>query len=93
MIVVAKANVVEHSQSNKNKKANKNKPRLKRGVSKKQTNFQWKWFCDKVGHKASECRLLKKKRNKEANVMANLRQDIYKINLYAVVYKVKLIQI
>lgn len=60
---MAKANVVEYIQNNKNKKANKNKLGPKGGVSKKQTKFQWKCFkCDKMGHKALERRFLKKKR-------------------------------
>ena len=50
--VVAKANVVEHGQSSKNKKT-KAKPKLgpKGGVSK--NKFQGKCFnCGKVGHRS-----------------------------------------
>lgn len=68
---VAKANVVEHGQSNKTYKnkfgpsgGKRTKQGSKCGISKKK--FQGKYFnCDKVGHKSSECRLLKKK-TKEA---------------------------
>ena len=56
---MAKANVVEHGP--KNKKNKKLGP--KGGISKKQTKFQGKCFnCDKMGHKASDCKLPKKKR-------------------------------
>lgn len=70
---VAKANVVEHGQSSKayTSKAGSSggkgtKQGLKGGISKKK--FQGKCFnCDKVGHKSSECRMPKKK--KEANMV------------------------
>ncbi|KAL5567734.1 hypothetical protein UlMin_024309 [Ulmus minor] len=72
---VAKANVVEHGQSSKFKKKKSNKgPKLgpKGGVSKKQ-KFQGKCFnCDKIGHKSSECRLSKKNKNHEANVVNDI---------------------
>ena len=64
---MAKANVVEHGP--KNKKNKKLGP--KGGISNKQTKFQGKCFnCDKMGHKASDYRLPKKKR--EANVVKNI---------------------
>ena len=66
-----KANVVEHGQSSKFKKRTTKGVILgpKGGISKKQ-KFQGKCFnCDKMGHKAAECRLPRKNKNKEANVM------------------------
>ena len=91
---VAKANVVEHGQSSKFKKNKSNKgPKLgpKGGVSKKQ-KFQGKCFnCDKIGHKSSECRLPKKNKNHEANVVDNITQDVADINLCAVISEVNLV--
>ena len=56
----------------------------KGGISKKQTKFQGKCYnCDKMGHKHSDCRLPKKKR--EANVVENITQNVSDINLSAVV--------
>ena len=80
VIFLAKTNVVEHGS--KNKKNKKLGPKW--GISKKQTKFQGKCFnCDKMGHKASDCRLPKKKR--EANVVENITQHVSDINLPVVV--------
>ncbi|KAL5582887.1 hypothetical protein UlMin_015329 [Ulmus minor] len=91
---VAKANVVEHKQSSKFKKKKSNKgPKLgpKGGVSKKQ-KFQGKCFsCDKICHKSSECRLSKKNKNHEANVVDNITQDVDDINLCVVISEVNLV--
>ncbi|KAL5582162.1 hypothetical protein UlMin_014604 [Ulmus minor] len=91
---VAKANVVEHGQSSKFKKNKSNKgPKLgpKGGVSKKQ-KFQGKCFnCDKIGHKSSECRLPKKNKNHEANVVNDITQDVADIDLCAVISEVNLV--
>ncbi|KAL5570239.1 hypothetical protein UlMin_026814 [Ulmus minor] len=91
---VAKANVVEHGQSFKFKKNKSNKgPKLgpKGGVSKKQ-KFQGKCFnCDKIGHKSSECRLPKKNKNHEANVVNDITQDVVDIDLCAVISEVNLV--
>ena len=84
-ISMAKANFVEHGPKNKNKKLGP-----KGGISKKQTKFQGKCYnCDKMGHKASDCRLPKKKR--EANVVENITQHVSDINLSAVVSEVNLV--
>ncbi|PON90873.1 Zinc finger, CCHC-type, partial [Trema orientale] len=90
----AKANIVEHSQSSKSKK-NKfgkgNKLGPKGGISKKQ-KFQGKCFnCDKIGHKASDCRLPKKKKKNEANIVDEITQDVSDIDLCAVVSEVNLV--
>ena len=63
----------------------------KGGVSKK-SKFQGRCFnCDKMGHKSSECRLPKKKKKQEANVVENMTQDVSNINLSAVVSEVNLV--
>ncbi|KAH9751211.1 hypothetical protein KPL71_014192 [Citrus sinensis] len=84
-IFMAKANFVEHGPKNKNKKLGP-----KGGISKKQTKFQGKCYnCDKMGHKASDCRLPKKKR--EANVVENITQHVSDINLSTVISEVNLV--
>ena len=87
--------MVEHGQSSKFKKNKSNKgPKLgpKGGVSKKQ-KFQRKCFnCDKIVHKSSECKLLKKNKNHEANVVDNITQDVADINLCIVIFEVNLIE-
>ena len=40
--------------------------------------------CDKVGHKSVDYKLLKKKKNQEANVVDNIAQDVAEINLSVV---------
>ena len=85
-----KANVVEHGQSSKFKKRTTKGVILgpKGGISKKQ-KFQGKCFnCDKMGHKVTECRLPRKNKNKEANVMEKITQEVDDMNLSAVVSKV-----
>ena len=83
---MAKANVVEHGP--KNKKNKKLGP--KGGISKKQTKFQGKYFnCDKIGHKALDCRSPKKKQ--EANVVENITQHVSDINLSTVVSEMNLV--
>ncbi|XP_022888917.1 uncharacterized protein LOC111404326 [Olea europaea var. sylvestris] len=92
---VAKANVVELGQSSKNYKnksgssaGKRTKQGPKGGIVKKK--FQGKCFnCDKVGHKFSECRLPKK--NKEANVVDYMTQDVLKLNLAAVISEVNVV--
>ena len=75
----AKANIVEHGQGSKNKKFNKTGSKLgpKCGVSKKQ-KFQGKCFnCDKMGHKSADCKLPKRNRKKEANVVDAVDDPIH----------------
>lgn len=51
-----------------------------RGVSNKQTKFQWKCLnFDKMGHNTSECKLLKKKRNREGNMVEDISKDVSNI--------------
>ena len=83
---MAKVNVVEHGQGSKFKKNNSGKGSKlgpNGGISKKQ-KFQGKCFnCDKMGHKSADCRLPKKKKNHEANVMDDITQNESDISLSA----------
>ena len=91
----AKTNFVEYGQSSKYKKANNKgkgtKLRPKRGVSKK-LKFQGKCFnCGKQGHKSTDCRLLKRNKPKEANVIDDIRKDVSNIDPKAVISEVNLV--
>ncbi|XP_073280657.1 uncharacterized protein [Primulina huaijiensis] len=87
----AKANVVEHGQSSKKSTFSSSK-RLnlgpKGGISKKK--FSGKCYnCDGMGHKASECK--KPKRNREANVVESISQEVSNMNLFGVISEVNLV--
>ncbi|PON81406.1 LOW QUALITY PROTEIN: Zinc finger, CCHC-type, partial [Trema orientale] len=89
----AKANIVEHGQSSKSKK---NKSGKGNKLGPKGENFQEaeipKCFnCDKIGYKASDCRLPKKKKN-EANIVGEIIQDVSDIDLRAVISEVNLVR-
>ncbi|WJZ94150.1 hypothetical protein VitviT2T_013032 [Vitis vinifera] len=91
----AKANFVEHGQSSKAKKNNNkgkgSKLGPKGGISKK-PKFQGKCFnCGKQGHKSVDCRLPKKNKPKEANVIDDITKNVPDIDLTAVVSKVNLV--
>ena len=47
--------------------------------------------CDKVGHKSADCKLPKKKKNNEANVVDNVAQDVAEISLSTVVSEVNMV--
>ena len=86
---------MEHGQSSKAKKNNNkwkgSKLRPKGGISKK-SKLKGKCFnCGKQGHKSDDCRLLKKNKPKEANVIDNIIKDVFDINLTIVVSKVNLV--
>ncbi|KAL5569712.1 hypothetical protein UlMin_026287 [Ulmus minor] len=84
-------NLSETFQFKKNKSNKGPKLGPKGGVSKKQ-KFQGKCFnCDKIGHKSSECRLPKKNKNHEANVVNNITQDVADINMCAVISEVNMV--
>src|SRR3954464_12252366 len=91
----AKANMVDQGQSSKKKKNSKKHegPKMgpKGGVSKK-PRFQGKCFnCDKMGHKSAECRLPKRKKHNESNMVDDLSQDVNEIDLCAMISEVNLI--
>nr|XP_048319503.1 uncharacterized protein LOC125418864 [Ziziphus jujuba var. spinosa] len=88
-----KANVVEHNSSSKNKEKPRKSSKLrpKGGISKK-AKFQGKCFnCDKMGHRAADCRLPKRKRNIETTMMEHITREVDEIDLSAVVSKVNLV--
>ena len=91
----AKANFVEHGQSSKFKKANNKGKDVKlgprRGISKKQ-KFQGKCFnYGKQGHKSSNCKLLKRNKPKEDNVVDGITKDVSDIYLTIVISEVNLV--
>ena len=88
-----KANVVEPDQSSKFKKKTSKgfNLRPKGGISKKH-KFQGKCLnCEKMGHKAADCRLSKKNKNKEAYLMEKITQEVDDLNLSTVVSEVNLV--
>ena len=92
---MAKANFMEYGQSSKFKKGNNKgegtKLGPKGGVSKKQ-KFLWKCFnCGKQGHRSSDCRLPKRKKPKEANVINDISKDVSDIDFTAIISKVNLL--
>ncbi|WKA09039.1 hypothetical protein VitviT2T_026717 [Vitis vinifera] len=91
----AKVNFVEHGQSSKaktnNNKGKGSKLGPKGGISKK-PKFQGKCFnCGKQGHKSVDCRLPKKNKPKEANVIDDITKNVFDIDLTAVVSEVNLV--
>ena len=63
----------------------------KRGVSKKQ-KFIGKCFnCKKQGHRSSDCRLPKRNKPKEANVIDDISKDVSDIDLTVVISEVNLV--
>ena len=90
-----KANFVKHGQSSKFKKGN-NKGKCtklgpKGGVSKKQ-NLLGKCFnYEKQGHKSLDCRLPKRNKPKEVNVIDDISNDMFDIDLVAIISKVNLV--
>ena len=89
-----KVKVVEHDQVSKFKKAyNKGKStklRPKGGVSKK-LKFQGKCFnCGMQGYKFEDCRLPKRNKPKEANVVDDISKDVSNIGFTVVIFEVNL---
>ena len=84
MKAAVKANIVEHGSSSKIQKKKPGKSSKlgpKGGISKK-AKFQGKCFnCDKMGHRAADCRLPKRKRNKEAQMMEHITREVDDIDL------------
>ncbi|XP_060672709.1 uncharacterized protein LOC132803523 [Ziziphus jujuba] len=88
-----KANIIKHGSSSKNKKkpGKSFKLRPKEGISKK-AKFQGKCFnCHKMGHRAADCRLPKRKRNIETTMMEHITREVDEIDLSAVVSEVNLV--
>ena len=91
----AKANFVDHGQGSKFKKTNNkgkdSKLRPKGKISKKQ-KFQEKCFnCGKQGHKSLNCRLPKRNKPKEANVVDGITKDVFDLDLKVVISEVNLV--
>ena len=91
----AKANFVEHDQGSKFKKGNNKgkgtKLGPKGGVFKKQ-KFIGKCFnYGKQGNKSSDCRLPKRNKLNEANVVDDISKDVSEIDLTAVISEVNLV--
>ena len=89
--IAAKANLVEHKQG-QSSKGKKIKPKFgaKGGITK--PRFQGKCFnCGKKGHKSTDCRLPKKKKDHETNMIDDISKDVSDMNLAAVVTEVNLI--
>ena len=93
----AKVNFVEHGQSSKSKKTfikgKGSKLGSKGEVSKKQ-KFLGKCFnCGKQGHKSSDCKLPKRNKPKEANVVDDISKDVSDIDLTALISEVNFVDL
>ena len=91
----AKTNFMEHGQSSKLKKANNKRKNTKlgftEGISKK-LKFQGKCLnCGNQGHKSTNCRLPKRNKPKEVNVIDRITKDVFDIDLIAVISEVNLV--
>ena len=90
----AKANFVEHGQGSKTKKHNKGKGSTlgpKGGVSKKQ-KFLGKCFnCGNQGHKSYDCKLPKRNKPNEANVVDGTTKNVSDIDLTTIISEVNLV--
>ncbi|CAH9133608.1 unnamed protein product, partial [Cuscuta epithymum] len=85
----AKANVVEHAKGSKTKNNGKSKLGPKGGVSKHK--FNGKCFnCNKNGHKSSDCKAPRKKKDSQVNLVQGGQKD-EDIVLAAVVTEVNLV--
>ena len=63
----------------------------KEGIFKKQ-KFLGKCFnCGKQGHKSFDCRLPKRNKLKEANVVDDIFKNVYNIDLAIVIFEVNLV--
>nr|XP_048317933.1 uncharacterized protein LOC125418444 [Ziziphus jujuba var. spinosa] len=88
-----KTNVMEYGNSFKNKKKPEKNSKVgpKGGISKK-AKFQGKYFdYDKMGHRAADCRLSKRKRNIGTKMMEHITREIDEIDLSVVVCEVNLV--
>ncbi|XP_060668437.1 uncharacterized protein LOC132799788 [Ziziphus jujuba] len=90
---MVKANILKHGQRSKIKKKTRRDSKLgfKRRISKK-AKFQDKYFnCNKKGHRVAKCRLLKRKKSKEAQMMEYITREVDEIDLSIVVSDVNLV--
>ena len=89
-----KANFLELGQVNKTKKKNKGKGSNlgpKRRVSKQQKFLGKCIIYGKQGHKSSDCRLPKRNKPKEVNVVDDISKDVSNIDLTTVISKANLV--
>lgn len=84
---------MEHGpSSNKNKSNKTNKLGSERRISKKKFYFKGKYFnYDMVKQKSANCKLLKTKKDYEANMVNGISKDVSKISISTVVSKVNLV--
>ncbi|WJZ96894.1 hypothetical protein VitviT2T_015540 [Vitis vinifera] len=83
--------MVDSKTVTNNNKGKGSKLGPKGGISKK-PKFQGKCFnCGKQGHKSVDCRLPKKNKPKEANVIDDITKNVYDIDLTTVVSEVNLV--
>ena len=85
---------MELGQGSKTKKNNKGKGfKLgpKEGVSKKQKFLEKCFNCGKQSHKSSDCRLPKRNKPKEANIIDDISKDMFDIDFIVVIYEVNLV--
>ena len=54
-------------------------------------NTSFKINCDKFGHKSADCKLPKKKKSAETNMMDILAQDVNDIDISVVVSEVNMV--
>ena len=58
----------------------------------KKAKFQGKCFnCGKQGHKLADCKLPKRNKPKEANVVDNITKDVFDIDLKTLISEVNLV--
>ena len=89
-----KENFMELGQGTKTKKHNKRKGTKlgpKRGVSKKQKCLGKCFNCGKQGHKSFECKLPKRNKPKEVNVVDDIFKDVFDIDLTTVIFEVNMV--
>ena len=91
----AKANFVELGQSSKFKKGNNKGKCTKLGpkgeVSKKQKFLGKSFNYGKQGHRSLDCRLPKRNKPKEANVIDDISKDVSDIDLPAIISELNLV--
>ena len=86
---------MEHGRGSKFKKANNKGKGIKlgpKGGLSKKLKFQGKCFNNgKQGHKSTDCRLPKRNKPKEGNVVDDISKDVSNIDLTIVIYEMNLV--